>query len=178
MNRSFAALAVVSAVVLGAMPGWRAASAGGAGHGQEKADVRSKPGTSRQAQGRAEAGSIRGALIRPMVPEGGSGPSAPEEGAFVLRPGDLLELECATPESLPHNMTTIVDDTKIIRLLPIGLRELKPMAMVGGEPRPLTGTYRVSAVFEAQAEGKTIIRLNAGRRQWEYRIEVREQEHG
>ena len=37
----------------------------------------------------------RGNLIRPLVPEGGAGPQAVEEGTFTMRVGDLLELACA-----------------------------------------------------------------------------------
>ncbi len=114
----------------------------------------------------------RGNLYRPMLPSGGGGVAAVEEGMFTLRPGDLLELECAIPDDRAAHLSFQVEDEKVLKLLPTGVRKLVPMSMIGGEPKPITGLERYTSLFQAQDEGETIVRLTLGKQQFQYRIKV------
>lgn len=130
-----------------------------------------------QGQNKADTQIFSGKLIRPMVAAGDYGPSAPEEGSFTLRPGDVLELECAIPKNIHGNISFNVADKEILEMVPIGVRELVPVAMVGGQPRPITGMVRTMALFQAQKEGKTMIRLNLGLRQTQYHVTVEREQN-
>ncbi len=119
-----------------------------------------------------------GKMIRPYVSEGGSGGHAPEEGAFNLAPGNLLELEAAIPKNMTNNLSYKVEDESIVQLLPTGVRTLVPVSMIAGEPKPVTGMVRYAALFQAREEGETTIHLTIGRRQYQYKVTVKKESPG
>lgn len=123
-------------------------------------------------KGHTQTQVFRGDMIRPLVPAGASGPSAPDEGSFQLRPGDVLEIECAIPKNIESNMIFKVEDTNVVKMIPIGVRQLVPVSMVGGEPKKITGMIRGVALFQAEGEGQTTIRLDLGLRQYQYKVKV------
>ena len=132
-----------------------------------------KQNASQGSQGGSQTMDVHGNLVRPLVPEGARGARAVEEGSFTLRPGDMLEIECAIPHDMATHMLYKSDDEEIVKLIPAGVRQLKPVAMVGGKPKPITGMLRFTAIFQAQQKtGKTVIRLNLGEKQYQYNIEV------
>lgn len=125
---------------------------------------------------RSDAQFVAGDLLRPMLAEGETGPFAVEEGSFSLRPGDMLELECDIPRNADDRPTFQVEDEDVIQMIPSGVRRVVHLAMVGGSPKPITGRHRYSAIFQARKEGETMVRLNLGRRRFQYSIKVRKKE--
>ncbi len=119
-----------------------------------------------------EAETVMGELFRPMVPTGGSGPIAVEEATFTLNPGDMLELECAIPLNDLGHVEFAVEDESVVSLFPAGVRHLRPLSIVGGQPKEVMGMNRMSAIFQAQKEGETIIHLNLGLKQKQYKVKV------
>lgn len=130
------------------------------------------PGERGETPDPSQAKKTSGVLFRPMMPSGGSGAEAIEEATFTLHPGDMLELECTIPKNRTAHEMYAVEDSNVVAMYPAGVRRLVPLAIVGGQPKRITGEQRYLALFQAQNEGETIIHLNIGLRQLQYRVKV------